>query len=47
MKKADYEFHKDRKRLIELNERQTDPGIFFFKQATNQPIHFPKRKKKK
>ncbi len=47
MKKADYEFHKDRKRQIELKERQTEPGLVFYRESANSPIHFPKRKKKK
>lgn len=46
-KKADHIFHKDRKQQIEAKERPTQPGLFFFKEAANSPIHFPKRKKKK
>ncbi len=46
-KKADHVFHKERKQQIELRNRPTEPNIFYWKQATNQPIYFPKRKKKK
>ena len=47
MKKADYKFHRDRKEAIERDSKQSDEPFFYFRQAANNPIHIPKRKKKK
>jgi hypothetical protein len=48
MKKADHKFHRDKKRQIESDSRQTTPtdGWFSYK-AANRPIFIPKKKKKR
>ena len=49
MNKADYKFHRDKKEQIEYQSRpsQNLNDLFYRSAPANQPIHIPRKKKKK
>jgi hypothetical protein len=47
MNKADHKFYREKRQEINSSARQTLGPLFSFRAPANNPIHIPKRKKRK